>query len=207
MLYETEEQQVEALKKWWKENGTSVIAGVAIGLIGVFGWRAWVSHRDTVAAQASNLFDQLVISVEAGKADVAAQQATLLRSEYGSTPYAAFAELMEARTRYEKGDLLGAKDALGQAIVKAPDPAFEQMAVLRLARIQIGAGELDAARSLLDEHPASPPFAAEYATLRGDIARARGDLAAARRAYQKAIAGKAGNADLIQLKLDNLPPS
>jgi len=207
MFYETEEQQVEALKQWWKDNGTSVIAGVVIGLIGVFGWRAWVNHRDTVAAQASNLFDQLVVSVEASKADSAAQQVGVLRSEYGATPYAAFAELMEARLRYEKGDVLGAKDALGQAIDKAPDAALGAVAVLRLARVQIGAGELNAAATLLDQHPAAPPFAAEYAGLRGDIARARGDAAAARRAYQAAIAGKVGNADLIQLKLDNLPPS
>lgn len=207
MLYETEEQQVEALKQWWKENGTSVIAGVVIGLIGVFGWRAWTNHRNTVAAQASNLFDQLVMSVETGKADVAASQATLLRSDYESTPYAAFAELMEARMRYEQGDIMSAKEALRQAIEKAPDAAFATMGVLRLARLQISAGEYEAATDLLTRYPAPPAFAAEYAALRGDIARAQGDIEEARQAYQQALAGKVGNTDLVQLKLDNLPPS
>jgi predicted negative regulator of RcsB-dependent stress response len=38
-VYTTEEQQVEVIKSWWKENGTSVLAGTVIGLVGLFGWR------------------------------------------------------------------------------------------------------------------------------------------------------------------------
>ncbi|PAR85254.1 YfgM family protein, partial [Vibrio cholerae] len=38
-LYDTEEQQVEAIKDWWKENGKAVIFGAVIGLGGLFGWR------------------------------------------------------------------------------------------------------------------------------------------------------------------------
>ena len=34
-VYTTEEQQVEVIKEWWKENGTSVIAGTVIGLVGL----------------------------------------------------------------------------------------------------------------------------------------------------------------------------
>ena len=29
-VYKTEEEQVEAIKKWWQENGKSIIAGVVI---------------------------------------------------------------------------------------------------------------------------------------------------------------------------------
>jgi predicted negative regulator of RcsB-dependent stress response len=207
MPYETEEQQVEALKKWWKENGTSIIAGVVIGLAGVFGWRAWVAHRDTQAAQAANLFDRMVSAVDAGETQAAAQQAKVLNSQYGSTPYAAFSDLMEARSRYEHKDIAGAKAALERAMDTLPDETLRTIAVLRLARIEIGSKDLAAAAALLDRHPAPPPFAPEYAELRGDIAAGRGDLAAARTAYQQAIAGGAGNADLVQLKLDNLSPA
>ncbi|MGU3844696.1 YfgM family protein, partial [Vibrio diabolicus] len=38
-LYDTEEQQVEAIKDWWKENGKAVIIGAVVGLGGLFGWR------------------------------------------------------------------------------------------------------------------------------------------------------------------------
>ena len=37
--YETEEQQVEAIKKWWKANGNTLIIGAVVGLAGLWGWR------------------------------------------------------------------------------------------------------------------------------------------------------------------------
>jgi predicted negative regulator of RcsB-dependent stress response len=206
-MYETEEQQVEALKKWWKENSKSIIAGVVIGLGGVFGWRAWVEHRDTLAGQASNVFDQLAVAVETASTDSALSQAQVLKEQYTGTPYPAFAQLLLARMRYQQGDIAGAKDALESAIASVPDPALKTVAVMRLARVHIDADETDAAATLLREHPAPSAFDAEYAVLEGDIARARGDVDAARKAYQKAIAGGAGNADLVQLKLENLPPA
>jgi predicted negative regulator of RcsB-dependent stress response len=133
MMYETEEQQVEALKKWWKDNGKSIIAGVVLGLGGVLGWKAWVDYRDRVAAEASNVFDQLVSAVDADNKEVAEAQARLLHQNFDSTPYSAFANLMQARLRYQQGDTTGTKEALEQAIAKAPEPALKVIAVLRLA--------------------------------------------------------------------------
>ena len=206
-MYETEEQQVEALKKWWKENGKSIVAGIVLGLAAVLGWRAWGDHRDNVAAQASNLFDQLVVSVDAGNAESAAKQAQALHQDYGSTPYSAFAELMQARLHHEKGDAAAAAAALEQAITKAPDEGVKAIAVLRLARLRLATGELDAAEAVLKQHPAPAAFEGEYSAVRGDVALGRGDTAAARSAYQQALAAQVGNADLVQLKLENLPPA
>ncbi|MBS1202965.1 MAG: hypothetical protein H6R22_1474, partial [Chromatiaceae bacterium] len=47
--------------------------------------------------------------------------------------------------------------------------------------------------------------AGDFAAVRGDIAAARGDIAQAREEYEKAIAAGSGLAELIRLKLDNLP--
>ncbi len=33
-LYDTEEEQVQAIKEWWKENGKAVIIGAVLGLGG-----------------------------------------------------------------------------------------------------------------------------------------------------------------------------
>jgi predicted negative regulator of RcsB-dependent stress response len=160
-----------------------------------------------MAGRASNIFDQLVVSVDIGNAESAAKQSQILHQEYGSTPYSPFADLMQARLFYEKGDAAAAVTALERAITKAPDEAIKTIAVLRLARLRIAAGELDAAEQLLQQHPAPAPFSGEYSAIRGDIALGRGDPAAARSAYQQAIAEQVGNADLVQLKLQNLPPS
>ena len=206
-MYETEEQQVEALKKWWKENGKSIIAGVVLGLAGVAGWKVWIDHKESVAKQASSVFEQLVFAVESENTEIADAKAKALHKEFGSTPYSAFADLMQARLLYGQGDPAGSKAALERAIANAPDPALKAIAVLRLARIQLSLGEPDAAEAMLNNHPAPAAFTGEYAAVRGDIARARGDVAAARSAYEQAIAEQAGNAGVVQLKLENLPPA
>jgi len=58
--YDTEEQQIEELKKWWKENGIRVALGVAIGLGLIFGWQQWQSHTEQQAQSASGSYQQVL---------------------------------------------------------------------------------------------------------------------------------------------------
>lgn len=205
--YETDDEKVEAIKKWWKENGTSVIAGVVIGLAVVFGWRGWVQYRDSVGAQASADFEQLLASAAQGETESATKRAELLNQDFASTPYAALGSLVAAKARYEAGDVAGAVSELQRVIAKAPDPALTRLAALRLARIQVAEGQLDAAAATVAAHDVGQSFAGDFAAVRGDIAAARGDLAKAREEYEKAIAAGTGLSQLIRLKLDNLPAS
>ena len=205
MTYETEEQTVEALKNWWSENGKSVVAGIVIGLGGVFGFQWWTQHQDQVGAQASNVYDQLVMSVAIENADSADKQSKLLQAEFSGTPYAGFADLLMAKLHYEKGDDAAAEAALRQAVENAPNEGFRAIAVLRLARVLLDAGRTDEVDPLLNAHPVPPAFVADHDALRGDLASKKGDYAAARAAYQKALEGNAGNASLVQLKLNSLP--
>ncbi len=203
--YETDDEKVEAIKKWWKENGLSVAAGVAIGLAAVFGWRAWTGYRDSVAGAASADFEQLLVSADGGAAESAIKQAELLRDEYGSTPYAALGALVAAKVQYESGNAAGAMAILQGVISDAPDPALATLAALRMARIQVAEGHLDAAAATVQAHDDGAAFAGDFAAVRGDIAAARGDTAKARDEYEKAIAAGSGLSQLIRLKLDNLP--
>jgi len=63
-----EQEQIDALKRWWDENRTYVVAGVVIGVVAVAGWRGWEWHRTRQAEQASALYDQVVKAVTAGDA-------------------------------------------------------------------------------------------------------------------------------------------
>ena len=60
-IYTTEEEQVEALKKWWRENGKAVIAGFIIGFGAIFGWREWQAHVTEEAQKASRQFQEMAI--------------------------------------------------------------------------------------------------------------------------------------------------
>lgn len=205
--YETDEEKVEAIKKWWKENGFSVIAGVAIGLGAIFGYRAWVNYADSVGQQASAAFEQLLASANGDDTASTIKQSELLAEEYSSTAYATLAKLVAARTELQTGNMAGARAALEQAIVDSPDPAITRIAALRLARILIAEGDLAAASTLTTKYDDAPSFAGAFAAVRGDMATAEDRMEDARAAYEQAIAAGAPNADRLRLKLDNLPPA
>lgn len=205
-VYTTEEQQVEVIKKWWKENGTSVIAGVGLGLAAVFGWQAWVQHQASVGEQAAVVFDQLMASVSAGARQVADQQAQLLTEKFASTPYAAFAALAQARMLVDAGDSVGARARLQWVLEHTGEAGLKEIARLRLARILLNDGNLDGAAEALRGADAGA-FAGDFADVQGDIAAARKDFTAARTAYEHALDNNVGSPELVQMKLDDLPPA
>jgi len=87
----SDDERAEQIKKWWRENGTSIGAGIAIALAGVFGWQYWQQHQKDQAAAASQ---QLNIAIEAESDKVKALQA--VAEDFSSTPYAALASLAAA---------------------------------------------------------------------------------------------------------------
>ena len=60
---DTEDQQLEELKKWWKENGSSIITGVVLGLAILFGARAWFAWQERTAQQASAVYTVMMLSL------------------------------------------------------------------------------------------------------------------------------------------------
>ncbi|MBK1646274.1 hypothetical protein CKO25_16800 [Thiocapsa imhoffii] len=205
MSYDTDDEKVEAIKRWWKENGMAIIVGLVIGIGGILGWRYWGEYRDARASEASAIFDQVLVLSANGQTEAVLVQIQKLTDDFSATPYATLGALLEAKAQYESGDAEAAMAALERVIAGAPDPAFAKIAALRLARIQVAAGQLDAAARTVATHDVSPELAGDFAAVRGDIAAARGDVGAARQAYEQAIASGSGFSELIRLKLDNLP--
>jgi len=210
-VYATDEERVEALRKWWKENWRSIFGGVALGLGLVFGWKAWVAHTTSVGEQASVHFEQMMNLVQTGQDELANQQAERLRSEFSATPYAVFAALLQSKMRVEQGDAGTARASLEWALNNTDEEELRHIIRLRLGRVLLQAGDIPAASGMV---AGSVPgaFAGEYAELEGDIAVAKGEVSAARAAYARALQGEAGNRALIQMKLDDLleegpPPS
>lgn len=206
-VYETDDEKVEAIKSWWKENGTSVAGGLIIGLAAVFGWRAWQDHRESQSQEASAAFEQLVTTVESGNNDAARSQAGLLLEKHGDSAYGALTELMLARVEIAANQPQAARQALERAMTKAPEPGLAKVAALRLARLLIAQGDLAAAMAIITKEDQGGPFAADFAALRGDLALADGRVAEARADYERAISQGAANTALLQLKLENLPPA
>lgn len=185
--YETEDQQVEALKKWWKENGTSLIVGLFVGVSALFGYRYYVEQNNAHAVHASDLYMQVMLSAASRTTDdKTVDFQNELINKYSDTPYASLSALALAKIEYEKDDADGAAAQLELALKHANDDVIKQIASLRLASIYLEQKKYDEAMSLLDkEHDAA--FDAQYEELKGDLFSARGEIAEARVAYDKAI--------------------
>lgn len=185
--YETEEQQIEALKKWWKENGTSLIVGLFVGVTALFGWRYYVDQNHVHSVLASDLYMQVLQGTNSGSID----EKTIdihnqLINTYSDTPYASLASLALAKTEYEKDNADGTVAQLELAVKHANDDVIKQIANLRLVRVYIEQKKYDEAMAILTmKHTAA--YDAQYEELKGDVYNAQGDLAQARLAYDKAI--------------------
>jgi predicted negative regulator of RcsB-dependent stress response len=185
--YETEDQQVEALKKWWKENGTSLIVGLFVGVSALFGYRYYVEQNNVHAVHASDLYMQVMLSAASRTVDdKTVDIQNELINEYSDTPYASLSALALAKIEYEKDNADGAAAQLELALKHASDDVIKQIASLRLVSVYLEQKKYDEAMSLLDkEHDAA--FDAQYEELKGDLFSARGEIAEARVAYDKAI--------------------
>lgn len=201
--YATEEQQVEALKKWWQENGRYVIGGVVLGLAILFGWNAWKDYKETRARDASALYMQLEQAVNAADEKRAATLHGQITNDYNATPYAAAAEMTMARLAVDKGDLEGAALYLRSAIALADQQALKEVATLRLANVLTSAGKADEALALLEgDWPAA--WSSLHEEYLGDALRQQGKIEEARVAYDRAIITANGPASYLRLKRDAL---
>ncbi|GGZ14611.1 YfgM family protein [Shewanella fodinae] len=201
-IYSTEEQQVEAIKTFWKDYGSSILAGAVIGLGALYGWNYYSGYQVKKAEAASEAFN---VALSQSKDETSTLAAAAEFDKAHSQPgYAALMQLIVAKTAAEAGDLDKASAALQQVIADKPTASVAAIANLRLARVQAEQGQLDAALATLDK-VSDAAFAAEKAELEGDFYVRKGDAAKARMAYQAAIEkGGAASSPALQMKLDNL---
>ncbi len=202
---ETEEEQVEKLKAWLKENGLSIVFGIVIGVGGIGGYNYWRHVQETTAAEASSHFTQMIEALS-GDDDVSLQlHADILIAKYSSTEYALMAQLALARMHVDSGEYAAAEAALQQVIGSAAQQPLAYLARTRLAAVQIQTEQYQQALSTLTiEFPAE--FAALVDELRGDVLARQGKSGEAIAAYRKAQLAEPGpaNPEFLRQKLNDL---
>lgn len=203
--YATEEEQLEALKRWWRENGRAVILGIAIGVIALAGWRGWEMHVEQRALEASAIYDELLDVAAGGDYPGVSEHAETLRADYPGTSYAVLGALITAGVAVEKERLEAAEEWLRWALDTTDDRNLRALVRARLARVLAERGAGGEALDLLAAEAPSA-YTALHAEIRGDLLRARGDHEAAAAAYQQALDASPGPADpdLVERKLNQV---
>lgn len=201
-IYSTEEQQVDAIKQFWKDYGTSILIGAVVGLGGLYGWNYYSDMKVAKAEEASKAFQALTTK----SADEAAMLAGVAEfsKNHDQKGYQALLALIVAKTAVEAKDYPKAIDALNKVITTKPGASLDTIATLRLARIQAELGQIDAGLATL-EKVSDKAFLAQREELKGDFLVRQGDVEKAKTAYQTAMDnGGVVTSPALKIKLDNL---
>lgn len=198
-----EEQEINQLKDWWKENGKTIIVAFILGVGGMFGWRYWQAHQAEKIAQASAQYDSLIYSAQQDEQAKKANIEQFVQAN-SKTAYAVFALLDEAKKATEKQDFVAAEVNLNQALTQSQDEVLTSIVALRLSAVQFQLGQLDNALTTLNQVKGES-FNARKAILTGDIQVSKGDKVAAKNNFEQAQqSGSQLEQQMAKMKLNNL---
>lgn len=207
--YLDERERWEALLRWLRDNGPSIVAGVVIAVAGFTAYRWWQGRVDQRAIGAAALYSQMEAAFAQGDDTRAFAAVGEIERNYASTPYADQARLASAASFVNAGQLERAAAELRVVMLNPHDAILGLIARLRLARVQIAENQGQAALATLNGvNPGS--FAPRYDQVRGDAYRALGNRPAALAQYRLAQATDPGgetDAGLLKLEISELSAS
>ena len=206
--YMNEQEQWEYVRSWLRQNGVWLVAGVALAAAGLWGWRAWQAHQESLLLEANGQYQKIMAAFGRNDLPTVITLADKLGADHPHTGYAEQAQLAVARMQVENNQLPAALDRLQKVAATTSDPELGLVVRLRVARLQIEQNRIEDALTTLNAvEPGA--FAGRFAEVRGDALLAKGDRTGALKAYreaQAALAGAAGG-DLLTLKINELTRS
>jgi len=202
-VYTTENEQVDAVRRFFAENGKALAVGVVLGIAALGGWRYWQSHENTALTEASASYQQASSALADNKADGVAGLQKF--AENNSNSYGVFAALELAEHFVQAKDFTNAEKQLTQASQLSKDDNLVSLVNYRLARVQLQENKLDDALKTLDNVKGDGWMAMQQ-EVRGDVLLAKGDTKGARDAYSKGLDSKPSQTlqTMLRMKLNNL---
>jgi predicted negative regulator of RcsB-dependent stress response len=201
-----EQEQLDELKAWWKENGKWVVTAVTVFLLAAAGWRGWQAWTYKQSTEASILFDRAMQAVALNDAKAAKDITGQIMENYSRSGYATPAAWLAGRINFDAGDLKSAQAQYRFALEHAKGEGLVNLARLRLAVVLLDAKDTAGALALLNQ-PHAEAFEGLYAQLKGDVLEAQGKAAEARAAYQLALeklGDKSALKPLVEVELDGI---
>ena len=203
----TDQQQAEVVRNWLRENGWVVVAGLVLGLGGLFGFNEWRDYQAERSAEAARVYQELVAAVADSRPVRAAELEAQLVADYSGTPYLDQGRLAMARLHMDRNEPDEAAGYLRRMVDDTSNMGMKRIGNLRLARVRIQQQKYDEAIAALEGIDENSSFAGRYHEVRGDAYYAKGDMEAARGEYESALStvqSESLNRSIVQVKLDSL---
>ncbi len=202
-VYDNENDQVDALKRFFAENGKALAVGVVLGIGALVGWRFWNGHQDASAREVSLAYQNVTSVMKADKPESITAVENFVSSNKNT--YGALAALDVANQLVGKNDLSAAATQLQTGLANTSDDNLKALINLRLARIQVQQKQADDALKTLDSIKGDG-WTAMVADIRGEALLSKGDKQGARDAWSKGVASGTSPAlrEMMQMKINNL---
>lgn len=210
----SEEEQIEVLKRWWREYGKVVVVALVLAVGLFWGWNIYQDRQVEKAQEGSILFEKFLSETsEMDDGSLTAEQqakiAQLAEEVIAHNPdslYADFAQMHLAKMAVDNQDYSSAIAALEEVTSEGANASIKDLARLRLARVLAADGQMEQALDVLSDTTTNG-YDSAYAETRGDILMALDRQAEARTAYEAALQSVAPEQsmrrNIVQLKIDN----
>jgi predicted negative regulator of RcsB-dependent stress response len=206
--YLSDKEQLERLRQWWRENGLFLIGGLALGGLGIFGWKQYQEAQLRQSEQVHAIYESAKQAAEGNDLEQAKTLLAQLRAEYPKNVYTQHAALAVASAAVVT-DPDAATESLRFVMSSSGDTELAMIARLRLARVLAYREQYDDALALLAvESPGQ--FAGRIDEIKGDIYVSMGRIEDARAAYLGAMVAPGAEVldrSYLQMKLGDLPGS
>lgn len=173
-----EHEQSERVRGWLRKNGVSILAGVAIAIGGIWGWKEWQTRHSNSLAGANVQYQIVLKSLEDKDLEKAVKGVKDLESGKANI-YADLAALQLAKAQVDAGKN---EDALATLRAIKADPEFKPVIEQRVARLLVATGKTEDAIKQLGTATDSASL-----EIHGDALMAQGKRDAAREQYEKAL--------------------
>ena len=206
-IHASEKEQLEAIKKWWKDNGSSIITGLLLGVSILLGGKAWFSYQETQALSASNIYAQMMAAANNNEAEMVRKQASELITNHTASAYAPLASLLLAKLAVQENELAAAQAQLQWALDHAASTEVKHTARMRLLRVMIEQQQYESAAQLLSAVTDPGAYRYLYSELEGDLAMAQNKPEQAAGAYKQALdqmPAQAANQAFLAAKYENV---
>jgi len=204
--YQTEEEQIASMKRWWETNGKFVIIGLIVVVASVVGTRTWQNFELSTLTKASAQYDLMMQELEAGRVDSVLQRGADIVKTSPDLQYAVLSAMLVAKVEVEKGNNDAAFERLSWALENTESEKIKHIIRVRLAKVLLAQGKLNEALTHAT-FPQQGDFASQYSIVQGDVYVKKGEVGSARTAYSAALNDQTMGAQLrnfVQMKLDDL---
>lgn len=202
-----EHEQGERVRAWLKENGSSIVTGILLGIAGIVGWNWWTANQATQKQNAATQYAELTRAVERNDRDGVQALLQAIEKDYGSTTYSTLAALQWADLQVQAGELAGAVETLQKAKKDNHAEPLSGVIDARLARVMLANGDAEGAKKLLTQSGKSALTSPMTDDLLGDVEASLGNRDAAVKHWQaayKAYEETAPSRRLVEMKLLDL---